>query len=395
MARTAAAVGGREEEEEATIYGDVLEAVLSYTPLVDLVPAVRVSKAWNKAVYSSLRSLNPTKPWLFLHRQRRRSPYTTITSAHAYDPRSNVWMDVSQPSPVPLKHTSTLRSSHSNLLFMLSPSKFSFSFDPLNLTWHHVEAPLVCRQDPIVAKVGDSVVVAGGGWDFESDPLAVEIYDIEKRKWRSPSCDSMPSSLKDTASAFWLSVAASSEKLYVMNKYSSAVHVFDVKSSDWSDRPRTVRPHPRCFYSVLGFINDRNLMILVGLIGDDNTDTVEKVKIWEVGCDDFTCKDIGEMPAELAEKIINKSGESLGSGIEICSAGNFVYVYNPTNLKEVVVCELDVNGGGGCKWGSVTTFVYDDTCGLDMVVFTCAEVNVEDLQRATTMTGRRYNVIDV
>lgn len=413
MAQTAAAGGGR-EKEESTISGDVLEEVISHTPLVDLVPAVHVSKAWNKAVYSSLRGINPPKPWLFLHRQRLRSPYTAAISAYAYDPRSDVWMmmmDVSQPS-VPLlksKSTSILRSSNSNFLFTLSPSKFSFSFDPLNLTWHHAEGPLVWRQDPIVAKVGDSVIVAGGAWDFESDPLAVEIYDIGKRKWRrrrlsrQPSCESnsisMPSSLKEATSSVWLSIAASSEKLYVMQKYSGVVHVFDAETCRWSNRPHTVRPHPRCFYSVIGFINRRRSLILVGLIGDD-IENVGKVKVWEVGCDDedFTCNEIGEMPQELAEKIVmivnNENELSLGCGIEICTAGNFVYVYNPAYLEEVVVCELEVNGGGiGCRWGSVRNFAGDDICGLDWVVFTCSEVNVEDLERAMTMNGRRYKVI--
>ncbi|KAL6987642.1 hypothetical protein U1Q18_013389 [Sarracenia purpurea var. burkii] len=72
-------------------------------------------------------------------------------------------------------------SSHFNLLYMLSPSKLSFSLNLLHLTWHHVEAPLVWRVDPIVVAIGRCVVVAGGTYDFEDDPLAVEIYDVESR----------------------------------------------------------------------------------------------------------------------------------------------------------------------------------------------------------------------
>ncbi|KAL6952851.1 hypothetical protein U1Q18_039447, partial [Sarracenia purpurea var. burkii] len=90
---------------------------------------------------------------------------------------------------------SVLRSSHSNLLYMLSPSKLSFSLNPLHLTWHHAEAPLVWRADPIDVVVGRRVVVVSGTYDFEDDPLAIEIYDVKSKMWSS--CDSMSVVLKD------------------------------------------------------------------------------------------------------------------------------------------------------------------------------------------------------
>lgn len=368
-------------EGEDQILGDILEEIFSHVPLIDLMPALHVSKSWNQAVHSSLGSRNRPKPWLLRHSQGTRSPYAT--SACAYDPRSHLWIKISQPS---IKNISTLKSSHSNFLYMLSPSKLSFSLDPLNLTWHHVDGPLVWRVDPIVAKVGDSIVVAGGGCDFEDDPLAVEIYSIRSRGWST--CESMPASLKDSAASIWLSIAATSEKLFVMEKHSGATHCFDLASNDWSE-PHDLRPDQRCFYSVIGYVKDR--LILVGLIGE--VEKVEKVKIWEVGCESFECLEIGEMPLELVQKLRN---ETFGtSSINTCIGGSFVYVYNPAEVEveEVVVCEL--LHGGGCRWGSVKIAVAGGGYAMERVVFTCADVKVEELQRALIVENRRFEVVNV
>lgn len=372
------------EEEEDPIHGDMLEEILSHVPLIDLIPTLPVSKSWNQAVHSSLLSRNPPKPWLVVHSQATRHPYATAT--RAYDPRSRVWINISQPS---IKHPSTLRSSSSNFLYMLSPSRLSFSSDKLNLRWHHVGAPLLWRGDPIVAKVGDSIVVAGGTCDFEDDPLAVEIYSIKNRSWRT--CDSLPARLKDTAASTWLSAAATSEKLFVMEKHSGATYWFDLDSSDWS-KQCDLRPDQRCFYSVIGCVEER--LILVGLIGD--VENVKKVKVWEVGWDSKSesfdrCMEIGEMPGVLVEKL---ESETFGiSSVNMCLAGSFVYIYNPEKVEEVVACELIK--GGGCNWGRVHNAVAGGRCGMERVVFTCADVKVEELQQAVRAESRRFEVVNV
>ncbi|KAL6991437.1 hypothetical protein U1Q18_009549 [Sarracenia purpurea var. burkii] len=230
-------------DQESPIYGDILEAILSHVPLVDLVPASHVSAAWNWAVLSSLRHSNALKPWLVVHSQDCRPPYAI--AAHGYDPRSHVWFRVEQP---PIRNVSVLRSSHSNLLYMLSPSKFSLSLDPLHLTWHNAEAPLVWRADPIVAAVGRRVVVAGGTCDFEDDPLAVEIYDVESRTWSS--CDSMPAVLKDSSASTWLSIASDDQKMFVTEKHSGATHTFNPETKTWCG-PYDMRPDPSTFHSVI------------------------------------------------------------------------------------------------------------------------------------------------
>ncbi|OWM76078.1 hypothetical protein CDL15_Pgr009724 [Punica granatum] len=131
---------------EVPIHGDVLELLLSYVPLVDLVPAAHVSRSWRRAVAASLRHFKRAKPWLLVHTQGRCSGCPSST--YAYDPRSGIWIEVVDAWRPPVNLASAVRSSHSTLLYALSPSRFSFSFDPLNLKWHHVQAPVVWRTDP-------------------------------------------------------------------------------------------------------------------------------------------------------------------------------------------------------------------------------------------------------
>ncbi|CAI9762356.1 unnamed protein product [Fraxinus pennsylvanica] len=101
-------------EQEVEIHGDVLEAILSYVPLIDLVPASNVSKSWRSVVASSLRHLKKPKPWLILYKQATRLPYAATTLA--YDPCSNRWIKISKPS---MNFNSALKSSQSNFLYML------------------------------------------------------------------------------------------------------------------------------------------------------------------------------------------------------------------------------------------------------------------------------------
>ncbi|KAL2493977.1 F-box/kelch-repeat protein [Forsythia ovata] len=115
------------EEEEVEIHGDILEAILLYVPLIDLVPASSVSKSSCSVVASFLRHFKKPKPWLVIHKQANRSPYAATT--HAYDPCSNQWIKISQPS---IKFISALKLCQSNVLYMLSSFNFSLSFDPLN-----------------------------------------------------------------------------------------------------------------------------------------------------------------------------------------------------------------------------------------------------------------------
>ncbi|KAL5759857.1 hypothetical protein ACOSQ2_018695 [Xanthoceras sorbifolium] len=362
-----------------TIHGDMLEAIFSHVPLIDLVPASHVSKAWNRSVFSSLRHFNKVKPWLMVHAQRKRSPHVVTT--HAYDPRSRLWIEINQP---PVCHVSELRSSHSTILYMLSPARLSFSSDPLHLTWHHVDVPLLCRTDPIVAAAGDFIVIAGGACDFGDDPLAVEIYNLKTRTWER--CENMPAILKDSAASTWLSVAANPRKIYVSEKCSGVTYSFEPETKTWHG-PYDLRPDPTMFFLTTVFADDR--LILVGLIGVP--ENVRSVKVWEVKGESLEeLREMGEMPEVLLEKLKGSRSCEMSS-VTVTSAGDTLYIHNNSNPEEMVVCEIVE--GGLCEWSSMkNVLVNDESQVMDRMVFTCSTVTMANLQRALTNHDRRFAV---
>ncbi|CAI9275111.1 unnamed protein product [Lactuca saligna] len=366
----------RSSFDEQSIHGDVLEAILSQVPLVHLLPASGVSKSWSAAVSSALRTSTNTKPWLIIHTQSSRHPFST--TSHAYDPESNMWIEIRQPA---IGYVSTLRSSHSNLLYMLSPSKLSLSFDPLHLTWHHAVAPKVSRIDPVVAVVGSHVVIAGGAYDFEDDPLAVEVYDLESQQWTKS--DPMPEFFNGSAASLWLSVASVDPHLFVMEKTSGVTYSFNPNNNTWSG-PYDLRPDHRIFYSVIGFSNDR--LIVIGMLGD--AEDVDGLKFWEVNCESFEINEIGEMPANLLENL--KSHDSQISSIDVSMVGNAAYVYISSRAEEVFMCEFI--DGGGCSWRSVANTSANGRSIMDKLVFTCSKIGIEELQRATRSGNRKFVV---
>ncbi|XP_052184453.1 F-box/kelch-repeat protein At1g23390 [Diospyros lotus] len=365
---------GSKEKEETPVHGHVLERILSHVSLVDLVPASHVSKAWMRAVFSSLRHFNAPKPWVIVHAQGSRTP--NRVTARAYDPRSDVWFEVQPPA---IEHVSAVRSSSSNILYALSPATLSFSVDPLRLTWHQADAPAVWRADPIVAAVGGRIVVAGGTCDFEDNPLAVEIYDVASRTWSS--CESMPAVLKDSSASTWLSAASDDRKLYVTEKHSGTTLALDPETKTWSG-PYNLRPDPSIFYSVISFSNNR--LILIALIGDASN--AKGLKLWGVNCESFECEgEIGEMPMELLEKL---KGESLQlSSIGVCFSGKFVYIFNPSWAEEVIGCEFDK---GGCRWWSIRN---RNGNGTERLVLTCSEVGIEDVRVALRSKNSRIKAL--
>ncbi|CAI0405232.1 unnamed protein product [Linum tenue] len=369
------------DSEEAPIHGDILDTILTHVPLIHLLPASQVSRSWNGAVSTSLRGFNKPKPWLILHAQNTRSPYPT--TAHAFDPRSRVWVQIHKPE---INYVSALRSAHSSLLYMLSPAKFSFSFDPLHQTWDHVDAPIMWRTDPIVGKVGKWVVIAGGTCDFEDDPLAVEMYDVESRTWRT--CESMPAIFKDSAASTWLTIAVGSDRMYVAERSTGVGYTFDPDTAVWSG-PYDVRPGGSAS-SALGIVNGR--LVLVGLIGDGANQKVKGLKLWELDGETMECgREIGELPADFLKEL---EPDFAGlSSVNVNFKGDFLFVTNNSAPERVIVGEFD--DGGRCGWSSVRNSVVNDDVRLSStVVYTCADVGLGDLQRATVSAGWRFSLKD-
>lgn len=361
---------------ETPIHGDILQVILSHVPLIDLVHASHVSKYWNISVYSSLHHFNTIKPWLTVYSQSTRSPYSTTT--HVYDPRSHLWFQIHQPS---FKYISALRSSHSTLLYMLSPSNFAFSLDPLKLTWHQADPPQVWRNDPIVAHVGHHIIVAGGACDFEDDPLAVELYDLNTRKW--VTCKSMPTILKDSAASTWLSIAVDHTRMYITEKSSGITYSFDPKSKTWNGPFDLCPDHGTVFSSMIGFANDR--LIMVGLLG--NVEDMKGVKMWEMSGELMEYKEIGMVPKRLVEKL-NGDGTSM-SLIEMTAMDNFVYLHNQCNPGEMIQCEMVK---GECRWSSIGNMAVNDGGIMQRVVMACANVGMGDLCSAMRIENLNFVV---
>lgn len=366
---------------EAPFHGDILEAIFSRVSLIDLVPASHVSTSWNRAVFSSLRHLNKLKPWLLVHTQRTRSPHLTTT--HAYDPRSNIWIRINQPS---IEHVAALRSSHSTLLYMLAPSKLSFSLDPLNLTWHHVDAPPVWRKDPIVAAVGKFIIIAGGDCNFEDSPLAVDMFNLETRSW--DTCETMPAILKDSAASTWLSVAVISDQIFVAEKFSGVTYSFNPRTKSWYG-PYDLRPSGQnIIFSVIALTGSR--LILVGLTGYE--ETVQSVKVWEVKGERLEeCKEMGEMPQPLVEKL---KGSCCLAAVEATAMEDVVYIHNPSNPEELV--KMEMGEDGFCEWKSIKNVVVNDGRRImDRFVFSCWSVDMEVLRRALMHKNPRFSVREI
>ncbi|KAL5063418.1 hypothetical protein RYX36_025155 [Vicia faba] len=358
-----------EKEVEAPIHGDILQAILSHVPLIYLLPASHVSDHWNTAVSSSLRHVNPVKAWLMVHTQNPRAPH--VIKSYVYDPRSLTWLKIHAPKT---NHTSALRSSHSTLLYTLSPKEFTFSIDPLHFEWNHAKSPRVWRFDPVVARIGNNIVVAGGACDFEDDPLAVEMYNIDSQDWIR--CESMPEMMKDTTSSTWLSATVSGEIMYVTEKNSCTMYSFDCKTMKW-ESPYDLRREESVFFSVMGTLRD--WLVMVGIVGD--AENVKGVKIWEVKKElGFEMVELCVMPKEMVEKLRGDSESELLNSIELVCIGDFIYIYNPSEPEEMVVCE--VLKGGGCEWQSVRNRVVDDGVRMRRMVLCGSDVGLEDLKYA-------------
>lgn len=358
---------------EATIHGDILEAIFSHVPLVHLVPASHVSKSWKRAVSSSLAHINPIKPWLMVLTQSPRAPH--VTTSHAYDPRSRVWLEIQHDQSVAIKHSSTVGSSHSTLLYTLSPAEFTFSLDALHLKWRHAPPPRVWRTDPIVARVGNRVVVAGGACDFEDDPLAVEAYDMETGAW--DTCQSMPALLKGSSASTWLSVAVARDTMCVTEKYSGLTYTFDPVGNLWHG-PYDLRPDQTISWLVTGTVGKR--LAVAGMVVEGVE--LKGVKVWvvkgELGSG-MVMEELGEMPKEMVEKLMGGSELSWGFGsVVVTWVGDFVYVANTVYVEKVVVCEV-VNGAT-CKWSIVKNADVNDGAPMKRMVYSGADVCFEDLQ---------------
>ncbi|KAG7598072.1 F-box-like domain superfamily [Arabidopsis suecica] len=368
--------------EEVSIDGDILESILSYLPLLDLDSAYQVSKSWNRAVFFSLRRLK-SMPWLFVYNQRNSPPYTMAATAVAYDPKSDAWIEIKTVS-TPVEYVSVARSSHSTLLYALSPARLSFSIDAFHLTWRHVAAPRVWRIDPIVAVVGRNLIVAGGVCDFEEDRFAVELHDMESSDGEWERCESMPDFLYESASATWLSVAVSSEKMYVTEKRSGVTCSFDPETRSWTKLPDLCPGEYSLYSRSIGFSG--NSLIMAGIIGNEDNPT--RIELWEVIVSDESPMSlkfelIGSMPKSCLDKVRGIDSDWPLTSIALNAVGDMVYIHDAAeNGGDIVAAEID--GGKLCKWRTLPNAdaTWNKSHAGERVIVACSNVGFSDLKLA-------------
>ncbi|RZC56976.1 hypothetical protein C5167_015825 [Papaver somniferum] len=226
--------------------------------------------------------------------------------------------------------------------------------------------------------------IAGGTYDFEDDPLTVEMYDTACPGWFT--CPPIPIILKDSAATTWLSVAVSDHKMYLLEKNSGTFCSFDTNTKRWSETSGScvLHPDPSIYFSVIGFAGHR--LILVGLMGDAD-ENAESLRIWEVNCDSFDCEELGKMPLEMFYML--KNVNTMPLLIDISVAENFIYIYNSSEPRYIFFCYLNE---GVCQWGSVRCSFLSGRALMDRIVFTSSKVSLDDLRKAFWLGSRKFKV---
>ncbi|OAY83157.1 F-box/kelch-repeat protein [Ananas comosus] len=421
------AKAAEEEEEEEKfdssrdpralcLYGDVLEAVASRVPTLDLVSASRVSREWRRAVRAALRRRPRRSPWLLLRLHR---PTSTSASARgtllAYDPHSRTWLPplphVRGPPPPPHLPSPRLPALHAASLSAMAVAR-----DPFGATWRAVEAPRVWRVDPVVAATaGGHVAVIGGACQLAlgegEDAGAVELRGPGGSDRWEP-CDPIPAAFDGSKSATWLSAATSDSRVYITDKNRGWTSWFDLEAKKWGPT-RQLRPDPAAASFAIGILssgynnnnNDRHRHRhrLVLATAGRREGRVE-VRLWEADAETLDVVEgkcaAAEMPKEFARRMFQEITEeesdeddrSWGSSslsVGLCSSGDGGYVYNGSDLRKGMVRFYDYyyyyhhedGRTASCKWEwiGVPMIMQKEKVVDRVVVVGCTAVGLDDL----------------
>ncbi|MQL92485.1 hypothetical protein Taro_025105 [Colocasia esculenta] len=230
------------------------------------------------------------------------------------------------------------------------------------------------KKKPIhTTAVGAYVLVAGGTCGLlDDDPCAVEIHRVDGV---ATACEPLPDAFRGSASATFLSVAASDKKMYVMERSTGLICSFDVESGAWG-RPALLRPDASLFSCCISFSGGR--LILAGL-GRDGENTVT-LNLWAVDCESsFECEEIGGMPEEMLDRLSGGDVSSSLSSVDISVVGDFAYVCKASDPAMFFSCDF---AGGECMWTEVGAPAGMGENPAVRYAFTCSEVRMDDLRRA-------------
>ncbi|KAJ4796772.1 Kelch repeat-containing F-box-like protein [Rhynchospora pubera] len=368
--------------------GDVLEVMITKVPTVDLIPASRVSREWYLAVHSSLRHHPRRLPWLLLYNYL--PPNILRYSVHAFDPASRTWLSIPlrRSSCAPLNHVPArlLSGSSGDRLHALSNSNMAISEDPFGARWHmNLEPPKVWRQDAVLAVVGRWVVITGGcliPLYGEEELRSVEVYDKSTSTWQM--AESMPVQFDGSTSATSLSVAASDENLYVMERKTGVVSWFDPKHRNWGPTCQLKSCNDVSSWSVAVGCAEKLLVVGVGAMQELKL----SVRIWEVDREHLQVEDgkSEEMPTEMVNQLFPDNVEDdatwHGWSVEVCGTEYGGYVYNPSAMRNgAVFYELEDDDEGNIvrrwEWVPLPETVGDNLMGR--IEVGCSKVGLSDL----------------
>ncbi|KAJ1688482.1 hypothetical protein LUZ63_019872 [Rhynchospora breviuscula] len=329
---------------------DMLEAVVTKLPTVDLLSASCVSHGWLHAVRSSLHTKPRLFPWLILRCLPH--PVATTHTIHALDPHSRTWLCVprhynstgkaKEPSPT----LNFLHGSTRDRLYALTLSQLLISKDPFGSSCQmEAKGPNVWRQDAVVAEVqGQWVVVVGGGFltDEGEEEGAVEVYNKQTGMWEL--AEPMPAEFNGSTYATWLSVAVSEKRLYVIEKKTGWASRFDPESKKWGPtcQLRTIPSVSKWAIVMAG--KERLLLVGAGAEGGTGKE-VMKVRAWEVDGDSLQVINNNkpmEMPAEMVDRLF-PNFDSLDEArrqvcsVEVCGTEHGGYMFDPASMKNGVV----------------------------------------------------------
>ncbi|OAY78601.1 F-box/kelch-repeat protein [Ananas comosus] len=374
------------------LYGDVLEAVASRVPTLDLVSASRVSREWRRGVRAALRRRPRRSPWLLLRLHRPTSTSASASSRGtllAYDPHSRTWLP---PLPhvrgPPRPRTSPPRASPA--LHAASLSAMAVARDPFGATWRAVEARACEGED------AGAVEVRGPGGSDGWEP-----------------CDPIPAAFDGSKSATWLSAATSDSRVYITDKNRGWTSWFDLETKKWGPT-RQLRPDPAAASFAIGILSsgynnnnnnddDRHRHRLVLATAGRREGRVE-VRLWEADAETLDVVEgkcaAAEMPKEFAKRMFqditeeesdedDRSWGSSSLSVGLCSSGDGGYVYNGSDLRKGMVRFYDYyyyyhdedGRTASCKWEwiGVPMIMQKEKVVDRVVVVGCTVVGLDDL----------------
>lgn len=273
-------------------------------------------------------------------------------------------------------------------LHTLSLLKSGISEDPFGTRWIDVKAPKVWRQDAVLAEVGRWVVVVGGGclvplYDGE-EVRSVEVYDKPTATWQL--AESMQVQFNGSAFATWLSVAASDERLYVMERKTGLVSWFDPECKKWGPTCGLTPRHDVSAWAVA--VGPGKRLIVVG-VGTTIQSKVIQVRIWKVDGENLQVKDnkCEQMPTEMVKRLFrdNIDNDATWHGtcsVEVCGTEWGGYVYNAAETRNgAVFYELEDGDQKGkivrrWEWVPLPESVENS---MGRIEFGCSQVGLGDL----------------